>query len=185
MMLKGKSNNWARLKLLLLVPVGLIVLNALARPEVNRQLETLVQSKDRETPPNDQQDVREFFKTELDKYLKKANPTISYEQTDDFLNKNTVKTNLFINANGALLLANKLVTIEELSTKLQELFTSQANSGKPVSFYFLMDINSPKDVVKRTLEIVKEAFQKQQAAAGADKVPFLLFEDARNNKNYR
>lgn len=185
MMLKGKSNNWARLKLLLLVPVGLIVLNAFARPEVNRQLETLVQSKDRETPPNDQQDVREFFKTELDKYLKKANPTISYEQTDDFLNKNTVKTNLFINANGALLLANKLVTIEELSTKLQELFTSQANSGKPVSFYFLMDINSPKDVVKRTLEIVKEAFQKQQAAAGADKVPFLLFEDARNNKNYR
>ena len=44
MMLKGKSNNWARLKLLLLVPVGLIVLNAFARPEVNRQLETLVQS---------------------------------------------------------------------------------------------------------------------------------------------
>ena len=34
MMLKKKSNNWARLKLALLVPVGLAALSAFARPEV-------------------------------------------------------------------------------------------------------------------------------------------------------
>lgn len=35
MMLKKKSNNWARLKLLLLVPVGLMALSVFARPEAN------------------------------------------------------------------------------------------------------------------------------------------------------
>ena len=34
MMLKKKSNNWARLKLMLLVPVGFIALTVFARPEV-------------------------------------------------------------------------------------------------------------------------------------------------------
>lgn len=35
MMLKKKSNGWARLKLLLLVPVGLTALNVFARPEID------------------------------------------------------------------------------------------------------------------------------------------------------
>ena len=32
--------------------------------------------------------------------------------------------------------------------------------------------------------MVKEAFDKRQKVVGADKAPFLLFEDARNNKNF-
>lgn len=184
MMLKGKSNSWARLKLLLLVPLGLIVLNAFARPEVGKQLETFIQSKDKESPPNDQQDVRVFFKTELDKYLKKAGTSSSPDEITAFLQKNTNMCNLFINAKGSLLLNNNHASIANLPDKLQELFTSSASNGKPVSFYFLIDINSPKEDVTRTLGIVKEAFQKQQATAGADKAPFLLFEDARNNKNF-
>lgn len=184
MMLKGKSNSWARLKLLLLVPLGLIVLNAFARPEVGKQLETFIQSKDKESPPNDQQNVREFFKTELDNYLKKAGASSSPDEITAFLKKNTNMYDLFINAKGSLLLNNNHASIANLPDKLQELFTSSASSGKPVSFYFLIDINSPKEDVTRTLGIVKEAFQKQQATAGADKAPFLLFEDARNNKNF-
>ena len=35
MMLKKKSNNWARLKLALLVPVGFAALSAFARPETS------------------------------------------------------------------------------------------------------------------------------------------------------
>lgn len=184
MMLKGKSNSWARLKLLLLVPLGLIVLNAFARPEVGRQLETFIQSKDKESPPNDQQNVREFFKTELDNYLKKAGASTSPDEITAFLKKNTNMCNLFINARGNLLLNNNHATIANLPDKLKELFTSSASSGKPVSVYFLIDINSPQADVTRTLGIVKEAFQKQQSTAGADKAPFLLFEDARNNKNF-
>lgn len=102
MMLKGKSNSCARLKLLLLVPLGLIVLNAFARPEVGRQLETFIQSKDKESPPNDQQNVREFFKTELDNYLKKAGASTSPDEITAFLKKNTNMCNLFINARGSL-----------------------------------------------------------------------------------
>ncbi len=186
MMLKGKSNNWARLKLLLLVPVGLIVLNAFARPEVNRQLETLVQSKDKETPPEEQQDMKSFFKTELDSYMKKVEPQTRFEPDEiiAFMKKNTEPKDLFINAKGDVLLNNDFANYkekEQFLAKLQDLFEK---SKKPVSFYFLIDINTPEEATEAVLHLVKEAFDKRQKVVGADKAPFLLFEDARNNKNF-
>ncbi len=186
MMLKGKSNNWARLKLLLLVPVGLIVLNAFARPEVNRQLETLVQSKDKETPPEEQQDMKSFFKTELDSYMKKVEPQTAFEPDEiiAFMKKNTEPKDLFINAKGDVLLNNDFANYKEKEQflgKLQDLFEK---SKKPVSFYFLIDINTPEEATEAVLHLVKEAFDKRQKVVGVDKAPFLLFEDARNNKNF-
>ena len=186
MMLKGKSNNWARLKLLLLVPVGLIVLNAFARPEVNRQLETLVQSKDKETPPEEHQDMKSFFKTELDSYMKKVEPQTAFEPDEiiAFMKKNTEPKDLFINAKGDVLLNNDFANYKEKEQflgKLQDLFEK---SKKPVSFYFLIDINTPEEATEAVLHLVKEAFDKRQKVVGADKAPFLLFEDARNNKNF-
>lgn len=186
MMLKGKSNNWARLKLLLLVPVGLIVLNAFARPEVNRQLETLVQSKDKETPPEEQQDMKSFFKTELESYIKKVDPQTRFEPDEiiAFMKKNTEPKDLFINAKGEVLLNNDFANYKEKEQflgKLQDLFEK---SKKPVSFYFLIDINTPEEATEAVLHLVKEAFDKRQKVVGADKAPFLLFEDARNNKNF-
>lgn len=186
MMLKGKSNNWARLKLLLLVPVGLIVLNAFARPEVNRQLETLVQSKDKETPPEEQQDMKSFFKTELESYIKKVDPQTRFEPDEIivFMKKNTEPKDLFINAKGDVLLNNDFANYKEKEQflgKLQDLFEK---SKKPVSFYFLIDINTPEEATEAVLHLVKEAFDKRQKVVGADKAPFLLFEDARNNKNF-
>ena len=186
MMLKGKSNNWARLKLLLLVPVGLIVLNAFARPEVNRQLETLVQSKDKETPPEEQQDMKSFFKTELDSYMKKVEPQTAFEPDEiiAFMKKNTEPKDLFINAKGDVLLNNDFANYKEKEQflgKLQDLFEK---SKKPVSFYFLIDINTPEEATEAVLHLVKEAFDKRQKVVGADKAPFLLFEDARNNNNF-
>ena len=186
MMLKGKSNNWARLKLLLLVPVGLIVLNAFARPEVSRQLETLLQSKDKETPPEEQQDMKSFFKTELDSYMKKVEPQTRFEPDEiiAFMKKNTEPKDLFINAKGDVLLNNDFANYkekEQFLTKLQDLFEK---SKKPVSFYFLIDINTPEEATEAVLHLVKEAFDKRQKVVGVDKAPFLLFEDARNNKNF-
>lgn len=186
MMLKGKSNNWAQLKLLLLVPVGLIVLNAFARPEVNRQLETLVQSKDKETPPEEQQDMKSFFKTELESYMKKVEPQTAFEPDEiiAFMKKNTEPKDLFINAKGDVLLNNDFANYKEKEQflgKLQDLFEK---SKKPVSFYFLIDINTPEEATEAVLHLVKEAFDKRQKVVGADKAPFLLFEDARNNKNF-
>ncbi|MCD8267416.1 MAG: M56 family metallopeptidase [Parabacteroides sp.] len=163
MMLKGQSNSWARLKLLLLVPVGLIVLNAFARPEVNRQLETLIQSKDKETPPEVQQDDKEFFKNELHKYIKKVDPQVRLEPDDitAFLQENTEMQNLFINANGVILLNNEFADYkkpEQLATMLQGILE---RGRKPVSFYFLIDINTPPKATTTVLNLVKEAFEKQ------------------------
>lgn len=185
MMLKGKSNNWARLKLLLLVPVGLIVLNAFARPEVNRQLETLIQSKDKDTPPEEQQDLKEFFKTELCKYVNDTAVMASADKTAAFLKKNTNVYELFMNANSVILLKfDKILSVEELPAVLQERFASEKKNGKPVSFYFKQDINTPKEKVERALEIVKKAFLQQQATVGTDKAPFLLFEDGVHHMLY-
>lgn len=186
MMLKGKSNNWARLKLLILVPVGLIVLNAFARPEVSRQLETLIQSKDKETPPKEQEDLRSFFKSEMESYIKKVDPQASLEPDAvmSFMKKHTNVQNLFINALGAVMLGNELTNYkasEQFSTLAGKIFEK---SKKPVSFYFLVDINTPPEALDVVLRRAKEAFEKQQKAVGADKAPILLFEDARNNKNF-
>lgn len=43
MMLKIRSNKWARLKLLLLLPLGTLTVFAFARPEVNEPLSSLVE----------------------------------------------------------------------------------------------------------------------------------------------
>lgn len=174
-MLKGKSKNWARLKLLLLVPVGLIVLNAFARPEVNRQLETLIQSKDKETPPNEQQDVREFFRTELDKYISEKenvqNP--SQEYMSRFLNEKTDRQDLFINSLGQILLNNEYATVDNLPEKLTNIFASA--KSKPVAFYSLIDAGAPPIAATNILKVVKEAFLQQQAKVSKDNIPVLLY----------
>nr|WP_129731633.1 M56 family metallopeptidase [Parabacteroides goldsteinii] len=175
MMLKGKSKNWARLKLLLLVPVGLIVLNAFARPEVNRQLETLIQSKDKETPPNEQQDVREFFRTELDKYISEKenvqNP--SQEYMSRFLNEKTDRQDLFVNSLGQILLNNKYATVDNLPEKLTNIFASAKD--KPIAFYSYIDAGAPPIAAANILKVVKDGFMQQQAKVGVENVPILFY----------
>lgn len=186
MMLKGKSKNWARLKLLLLVPVGLVVLNAFARPEVNRQLETLIQSKDKETPPEEQQDVMSFFKTELDKYIVKTDNVrnLSDKYRSDFLETRTDKQDLFINALGQILLNNEYTTVDNLPDKLKTIFAS--SKGKPVAIYSLIDVGAPPRALTNILEVVKEAFLQQQTKAGKENVPVLFHvgdtKDFQNNR---
>lgn len=185
MMLKGKSNSWARLKLLLLVPVGLIVLNAYARPDVGRQLETLTQSKDKETALNQQQDVRDFFKRELDNYLyEKGIVDPSGEEIKRFLKEETALQELFINALGKILLNNEYVTVNDLSQKLDMLFeASSGKSNKPVAIYSLIDRGVPPKVLANILGIVNKTFQQQQAKEGAANVPILFYDDHALTKN--
>lgn len=185
MMLKGKSNSWARLKLLLLVPVGLIVLSAYARPDIGRQLETLSQSKDKETPPNKGQDVRDFFKKELDKYLTEkglANP--SDEEIKRFLKEETALQDLYINSLGKILLNNEYTSINELSPRLNMLFeASSGKTNKPVAIYTLIDRSVPPKILANILGIVNNAFQQQQAKEGAANVPILFYDDHALTKN--
>lgn len=185
MMLKGKSNSWARLKLLLLVPVGLIVLNAYARPDVGRQLETLTQSKDKETALNQQQDVRDFFKRELDNYLyEKGIVDPSGEEIKRFLKEETALQELFINALGKILLNNEYVTVNDLSQKLNMLFeASSGKSNKPVAIYSLIDRGVPPKVLANILGIVNKTFQQQQAKEGAANVAILFYDDHALTKN--
>ena len=67
MMLKEKSNSWARLKLLLLIPVAACSMLAFARPDVN-----LVQSEGTTISSADQPYTRELFDREIDRYIEEA-----------------------------------------------------------------------------------------------------------------
>lgn len=72
MMLKEKSNSWARLKLLLLIPVAACSMLAFARPDVNRELTNLVQSEGTTISSADQPYTRELFDREIDRYIEEA-----------------------------------------------------------------------------------------------------------------
>lgn len=89
MMLKKKSNNWARLKLLLLVPAGVFILQAFAHPElVAKPLETLNASalpasfsKSTTILQNDQKKKAEYYMVD--------NRRMTNEEYNDFV-KNKV-----------------------------------------------------------------------------------------------
>lgn len=66
MMLKRRTNNWARLKLLLFVPVAAGTLYAFARPEVKKTVEQVINSpvsvKQDSVQEGELQQLEVFFK---------------------------------------------------------------------------------------------------------------------------
>ncbi len=73
MMLKRKSTQWARFKLVLFVPVAAVVLQAFARPEMTGIEETLLSSEVTTISQEIQKWSKEYFDKEVDEYLKKPN----------------------------------------------------------------------------------------------------------------
>ena len=104
MMLKEKSNSWARLKLVLLVPVAACSMLAFARPDVNRELTNLMQSEDTTISPVGQPYTRDFFDKEIDRYVGQAGGgQLSGSQRLVFMEKHTRRVNFFINAKDQIL----------------------------------------------------------------------------------
>ncbi len=73
MMLKRKSTQWARLKLILFVPLAAVVLQAFARPEMTGIKETLLNSEVTTIFDNPQKWTKNYFDEEVDSYLKRVN----------------------------------------------------------------------------------------------------------------
>ncbi len=70
MMLKRKSTQWARFKLILFVPVATVVLQAFARPEMTGIEETLLSSEVTTISQDIQKWSKEYFDKEVDEYVK-------------------------------------------------------------------------------------------------------------------
>lgn len=68
MMLKERTNEWARLKLLIVVPVTMGAMLVFARPEVKETLEEVVPVMQQENAqPQDLIAMKSFFKQEIEK----------------------------------------------------------------------------------------------------------------------
>ena len=71
MMLKRKSTQWARFKLLLFAPLAVVLLQAFARPESVRIQESLIDSEGTTIFQQSQQWTKSYFDGKVDEYVQK------------------------------------------------------------------------------------------------------------------
>lgn len=175
MMLKEKSNSWARLKLLLLIPVAACSMLAFARPDVNRELTNLVQSEGTTISSADQPYTRELFDREIDRYIEEAGGgKLSGAERFEFMKAHTRKADFFINARDQILYNNKFAEMSEMPALLKTTL-SESSGGKPVMIYFLCDKHTSDAAVEKALEIAGKAFAGYQATEAGKNVPTLFF----------
>lgn len=109
MMLKEKSNNWTRLKLLLLVPAGLLTLQAFAHPELvvkpfatlNASVLPVMSSKSTTILQNDQKKKSEYYLVD--------NQGMTNGEYDEFVKKKVARTS--VNREGLTNAKGKIVKV--------------------------------------------------------------------------
>lgn len=176
MMLKDKSNSWARLKLLLLVPVAACTLAAFARPDMNRKLEQLVRNESTEISPADQSYTRDFFDREIERYMEQVGKAgLSDVEQFAYLSKHTNRIDFLINANDEIMYDTKYCTMDELPARLKSSLQKKSAIGKPVLFSFLRDAGTSDATVQKALELVGKAFVEYNALHTGKELPSLLF----------
>lgn len=183
MMLRKQSNSWARVKLVLLIPVAACTLLAFARPDVNRKLEQLVQSEGTTISSPEQSYTKDFFDKEIDDYLvEKGKGALIGHEKFDFMSTQTHRVDFFINAVGKILYANTYVTMDEIPAKLKTTFAEKFKDGKPVMIHFMGDIETDQALMDKGMELIGKAFADYRATAAGKESPGFLYYG--NPKNY-
>ena len=72
MMLKRKSTQWARLKLLMFAPLAVVLLQAFARPETARNRESLINSEGTTISQQSQEWSKDYFDGKVDEFVKQV-----------------------------------------------------------------------------------------------------------------
>lgn len=177
MMLKEKSNSWARLKLALLVPVAACTLLAFARPDVSRKLEQLVKSEGTDFSAPDKTQLQELFDRTVDEFIVQAGgkASITLKEKHALLIQKTNMVPLFINAKGQILFNNVFVENKDLPARLAALLAARSASDKPIAIYFLDDIDTPAGITDHAFIALKDAFEAYQATPNGTNNPMLVF----------
>lgn len=158
MMLKERTNRWARLKLLFVVPVMGGALYAFAQPEVKEDLglntvREVLQSKTRED-----QDIFKFVDDEMEAYYNRSpkNAELKYKIRER--QTHIVK----VDANGQLTLNNKTIAKEDLKEVLKKtmvehkrLAKEKYNSAEDQVGGVLFSPDTPKEQVKDLLSVMR------------------------------
>ena len=181
MMLKERTNRWARLKLLFVVPVMGGALYAFAQPEVKNDLglnavQEVLQSK----PEGGDQDIFQFVVNESDAYyerMKKAG-----KKTDRVFERQVHIVN--IEDDGRLTLGKKEIAKKDLKEALKKRmleskqFSKQEYNRNDDQMGTLFGTtNTPEELAEELLTIMKDAFVEIRAdiakKTGNDSKEFL------------
>ena len=160
MMLKERTNRWARLKLLLAVPVMAVALFAFAQPEV-KEIPQQIQSEIQQQEPDDYSSLMLFFKEEGEGYSKLVNGAYPSSKI-----KARQIHSLFVNKQNRVMFDNDVCSVDELkSTIVKNLMKSWEESKRKEYqvIYFQVDRGSEIAALTTILKEIKGAFEQIRA----------------------
>ena len=166
MMLKERTNRWARLKLLFVVPVMGGALYAFAQPEVKEDLGLNTVREVLQSKTGEDQDIFKFVDDEMEVYYNRSpkNAELKYKIRER--QTHIVK----VDANGQLTLNNKTIAKEDLKEVLKKtmvehkrLAKEKYNSAEDQVGGVLFSPDTPKEQVKDLLSVMRDAFVEIRA----------------------
>ena len=183
MMNKSQNPNpWARWKALLFMPLAALLVQAFARPEINRELEQISALKDTEIVQENTGWTEEKFLAELRKFLPESvSRELSYAETwqeivktygffqnGDYSKKEGMV--IMMNRRGNIMINATYIIMENIPDLLKENLARKGMSvapliidGKKVSkinrwTWIQRDVSSPTDDYQKLLNAVGEAY---------------------------
>lgn len=153
MMLKEKSNRWARLKILLFLPLAVLIAQAFARPEVASSMEKLASfDKVNQIPDKPEKWTEDFFQQTWKEYFGDRVENVKLEKERVL--------NLYINRKNILLTVNNLladnVTWDQLADKLAAQLKGMHTRFSPVYIVMMRDKETSDKKWQDLLNIVGE-----------------------------
>ena len=171
MMLKEKSNRWARLKILLFLPLAVLIAQAFARPEVASSMEKLASfDKVNQIPDKPEKWTEDFFQQTWKEYFGDRVENVKLEKERVL--------NLYINRKNILLIVNNLladnVTWDQLADKLAAQLKGMHTRFSPVYIVMMRDKEPSDKKWQDLLNIVGEVCDRfttevRQQLPGSDR----------------
>lgn len=171
MMLKQRTNRWARLRLLLSVPVAAGTLYAFARPEVKENLETVVAAVQQSEPETLDQ-LKAYFNEKTNAYEK------SIRQQDGSVVVREAQTHMFrVNGENRILFDTEYIRdVSQIRPMVADYLRKaraerEKNTGKsePQAVVVQYDKNTNPDTLCLYLKDIKLAFEDLRKDYGSRK----------------
>ena len=160
MMLKERTNRWARLKLLLAVPVMSGALYVFAQPEV-KEIPQQIQTEIQQDKADDYVSLMIFFRKEEEKYSKLVNGSNPPSRV-----KEKQAHQLLVNADNKVLFDGKFTSMDELkSAIIKNLLKSWEESSRQDAqvVFFQYDRGTEIAAITTILKEAKGAFEQIRA----------------------
>ena len=164
MMLNRRTNNWARVKLLLFVPVAAGTLYAFARPEVKKTVGQAINAsasvKQNSVQESELQQLEAFFTRKANDAMGGKMESQTEKSTDRFYS-------FFVNMRNKMMLNQELIKeydVETLSARLKDLLRKEyrkvANTDKRQvpGLFVRYDRGSSSTAITSYLRTIKEAY---------------------------